>query len=124
MTSLGFGYPRTTFFFIPQGIFSDFFAFIINQNNLSQYFSVPQGEKDYPYITQHLNFPFLYQTNLINPPFYALISGVNAIFLKLFNPYLVYFLNILLFLIIFFFQIKNFLGDQKKSFIIFIKSFF
>ena len=113
MSSLGFGYPRNSFFFLPQDVFADFFKFIINQNNLSEYFSVPKGEKGYPYITTHLKFSFYYQTNFVNPPFYALISGVNAIFLKLINPYLVYFLNILIFLIIFFFQIKNFLVDQK-----------
>ena len=124
MTSLGFSYPRTSFFFIPQDIFADFFKFIINQNNLSQHFSVAQGEKGYPYITPHLNFSINYQTNWILTPFYSTISGVNAIFLKLLNPYLVYFLNILLFLIIFFFQIKNFLVDQKISYIIFITSVF
>jgi hypothetical protein len=124
MTSLGFGYPRNSFLFNSHGIFSDFFAFIINQNNLSQHFMVPQGAKAYPYITPHLNFSFFYQTNIIPPPFAALISGVNAIFLKLLNPYLVYFLNILIFLIIFFFQIKNFLVDQKISCIIFISSVF
>ena len=124
MSSLGFGYPRNSFFFLPQDVFADFFKFIINQNNLSEYFSVPKGEKGYPYITSHLNFSFYYQTNFVNPPFYALISGVNAIFLKLINPYLVYFLNILIFLIIFFFQIKNFLVDQKISYIIFISSVF
>ena len=124
MTALGFGYPRNSFFFLPQDVFADFFKFIINQNNLSEYFSVPKGEKGYPYITPYLNFSFYYQANFINPPFYALISGVNAIFLKLLNPYLAYFLNILLFLIIFFFQIKNFLVDQKTSYIIFISSVF
>ena len=124
MTSLGFGYPRNSFLFLPQDVFADFFKFIINQNNLSQHFTVPQGEKGYAYITLHLNFSHYNQTNFINPPFYALISGVNAIFLKLLNPYLVYFLNILLFLIIFFFQIKNFLVDQKISCIIFISSVF
>ena len=124
MTSLGFGYPRNSFFFLPQDVFADFFKFIINQNNLSEYFSVPKGEKGYPYITPYLNFSFYYQTNYVNPPFYALISGVNAIFLKLLNPYLVFFLNILLFLIIFFFQIKNFLIDKKSFLIIFISSLF
>jgi len=124
MTSLGFGYPRTSFFFYPQDIFADFFKFIINQNNLSQHFTVAQGEKGYPYITPHLNFSYYYQTNVTLTPAYSLISGVNAIFLKLLNPYLVYFLNILLFLIIFFFQIKNFLVDQKISCIIFITSVF
>jgi hypothetical protein len=124
MTSLGFGYPRTSFFFFPQDIFADFFKFIINQNNLSQYFMTPQGEKGYPYITPHLNFSFYYQTNFINPPFYALISAVNAIFLKLLNPYLVYLLNILLFLTIFFFQIKKFLVVKETSVIIFITSLF
>jgi hypothetical protein len=124
MTSLGFGYPRTSFFFYPQDIFADFFKFIINQNNLSQHFTVAQGEKGYPYITPHLNFSHYYPTNATPTPAYSLISGVNAIFLKLLNPYLVYFLNILLFLIIFFFQIKNFLVDQKISCIIFITSVF
>jgi hypothetical protein len=124
MTSLGFGYPRTSFFFYPQDIFADFFKFIINQNNLSQYFVTPQGEKGYPYITPHLNFSFYYQTNFINPPFYALISAVNAVFLKLLNPYLVYFLNIFLFLTIFFFQIKKFLVVKETSIIIFITSLF
>jgi hypothetical protein len=124
MTSLGFGYPRTSFFFFPQDIFADFFKFIINQNNLSQYFMTPQGEKGYPYITPHLNFSFYYQTNFINPPFYALISAVNAAFLKLLNPYLVYFLNIFLFLAIFFFQIKKFLVVKETSVIIFITSLF
>ena len=124
MTSLGFGYPRTSFFFPPQDIFADFFKFIINQNNLSQYFMTPQGEKGYPYITPHLNFSFYYQTNFINPPFYALISAVNAAFLKLLNPYLVYFLNIFLFLAIFFFQIKKFLVVKETSIIIFITSLF
>jgi hypothetical protein len=124
MTSLGFGYPRTSFFFYPSDIFADFFKFIINQNNLSQHFTVPQGDKVYPYITPHLNFSYYYQTNFIAPPFYSLISGVNTIFLKLINPYLVYFLNIFIFLIIFFFQIKNFLVDQKISYIIFISSVF
>lgn len=124
MTSLGFGYPRTSFFFLPQDIFADFFKFIINQNNLSQHFVTPQGEKGYPYITPHLNFSYYYQINNTTIPFYFLISGVNAIFLKLLNPYLVYFLNILIFLIIFFYQIKNFLVDQKISCIIFITSVF
>jgi hypothetical protein len=124
MTSLGFGYPRTSFLFFPADIFADFFKFIINQNNLSQFFTVSEGEKGYPYITPYLNFSFFYQKNLITTPFSALISGVNAIFLKLLNPYLVYFLNILLFLSIFFFQIKNFLVDQKISCIIFITSVF
>ena len=124
MTSLGFGYPRTSFFFYPGDIFADFFKFIINQNNLSQHFTVPQGDKVYPYITPHLNFPGYYQTNFVAPPFYFLVSGVNTIFLKLINPYLVYFLNILIFLIIFFFQIKNFLVDQKIFYIIFISSVF
>jgi len=124
MTSLGFGYPRTSFFFFPQDVFADFFKFIINQNNLSQYFMTPQGEKGYPYITPYLNFPFYYQTNFINPPFYALISAVNAAFLKLLNPYLVYFLNIFLFLAIFFFQIKKFLVVKETSIIIFITSLF
>ena len=124
MTSLGFGYPRTSFFFHPQDIFADFFKFIINQNNLSQYFMTPQGEKGYPYITPHLNFSFYHQTNFINPPFYALISAVNAVFLKLLNPYLVYFLNIFLFLTIFFFQIKKFLVVKETSIIIFITSLF
>ena len=124
MASLGFGYPRTSFFFYPGDIFADFFKFIINQNNLSQHFTVPQGEKAYPYITPHLNFSYYYQTNFVSPPFYSLISGVTAIFLKLINPYLVYFLNILIFLIIFFFQIRNFLVDQKISCIIFISSVF
>ena len=63
MTSLGFGYPRTSFFFYPGDIFADFFKFIINQNNLSQHFTVPQGDKVYPYITPHLNFSYYYQTN-------------------------------------------------------------
>jgi hypothetical protein len=124
MTSLGFVYPRTSFFFIPQDVFADFFKFIINQNNLSQHFSLAQGEKGYPYITPHLNFSHYYQINNTTIPFYFLISGVNAIFLKLLNPYLVYFLNILIFLIIFFYQIKNFLVDQKISCIIFITSVF
>ncbi len=124
MTSLGFGYPRTSFFFYPGDIFADFFKFIINQNNLSQHFSAPQGEKGYPYITPHLNFSIYYQTNVILTPAYSLISGVNAIFLKLLNPYLVYFLNILIFLIIFFFQIKIFLVNRKISYIIFITSVF
>ena len=124
MASLGFGYPRTSFFFVPGDIFADFFKLIINQNNLSQHFTVPQGEKGYPYITPHLNFSFYYQTNFALPPIYSLISGINAIFLKLLNPYLVYFLNILLFLIIFFFQTKNFLIDKKISIIIFICSVF
>jgi len=124
MTSLGVGYPRNSFLFHPGDIFADFFKFIINQNNLSQHFTAPQGEKVYPYITRYLNIPFYYPTNYIITPFYALISGVNAIFLKLLNPYLVYFLNILLFLIIFFFQIKIFLVDRKKSCIVFITSVF
>ena len=124
MASLGYGFPRNIFFFYPQDIFADFFKFIINQNNLSQHFTVPQGDKVYPYITPHLNFSFYYQTNFVSPPFYGLISGVNAIFLKLLNPYLVYFLNILFFLTIFFFQIKNFLICKKTSFIIFICSIF
>jgi hypothetical protein len=124
MTSLGFGYPRTSFFFYPGDIFADFFKFIINQNNLSQHFTVPQGDIGYPYITPHLNFSFYYQTNVIITPAYSLISGVNAIFLKLLNPYLVYFLNILIFLIIFFFQIKIFLVNRKISYIIFITSVF
>ena len=63
MTSLGFVYPRTSFFFIPQDVFADFFKFIINQNNLSQHFSLAQGEKGYPYITPHLNFSHYYQIN-------------------------------------------------------------
>ena len=124
MTSLGFDYPRTSYFFDAGDVFADFFKFIINQNNLSQHFTVPQGEKGYPYITPYLNFSFYYQTNVALPPIYSLISGINAIFLKLLNPYLVYFLNILLFLIIFFFQIKNFLIDKKISIIIFICSIF
>lgn len=124
MTTLGFSHPRTNFFFDPGDIFADFFKFIINQNNLSQHFTVLEGEKGYPYITPHLNFSFSNQTTIVFTPFYSLISGVNAIFLKLLNPYLVYFLNILIFLIIFFYQIKNFLVDQKISYIIFITSVF
>jgi len=124
ITCLGVGFPKNNFLFHPGDIFADFFKFIINQNNLSQHFTAPQGEKVYPYITRYLNIPFYYPTNYIITPFYALISGVNAIFLKLLNPYLVYFLNILLFLIIFFFQIKIFLVDRKKSCIVFITSVF
>ena len=40
------------------------------------------------------------------------------------SPYLAYFFNILFFLTIFFFQIKNFLVDNKITFIIFITSIF
>ena len=124
MTSLGFEYPRTSFLFKPQDVFADFFKFIINQNNLSQHFTVPQGEKGYPYITPYLNFIYYDQEFLINTPFYTLISGVNAFFLKLLNPYLVYFLNIFLFLTIFFYQIKNFIIAKETSLIIFITSVF
>ena len=127
MTSLGFGYPRTSFFFYSGDVFADFFKSTINTHNLNTHFSVPQGEKGYPYITPYLNFPFYDQTNFLNPPFYFMITGVNAVFLKSLNPhlaYLVYFLNILLFLIIFFFQIKNFLVDRKISYVIFIASVF
>ena len=124
MTSLGFGYPRNSFFFNPGDVFADFFKFIINQNNLSQYFSVAKGEKGYRYITPYLNFSHYYQINNTTQPFYFLISAVNAIFFKLLNPYLVYFLNMLLFLTIFFFQIVNFLVDKKKYLIIFVTSVF
>jgi hypothetical protein len=127
MTSLGFEYPRTSFFFLPENIFADFFKFTINVHNLNTHFSVPEGEKGYPYITPYLNFPFYDQTNFLAPPFYFMISGINALFLKSLNPhlaYLVYFLNILIFLIIFFFQTKIFLVDRKISYIIFIASIF
>ena len=120
MTSLGLGYPRNSFFFNSNEIFTDFFKFIINQNNLNQYFLVRQGETGYPYITQHLNFSFFYQQNILLPPFNGFISGINSIFLKLLNPYLVFFFNILFFLVIFFFQIKNLLVYKKISCIIFI----
>jgi len=133
ITYFGYGFPRSTFFHYPDEVFSDFFKGIINAQNLSNYFILGDGEevnlyfktlKHYPFITKHLNFSFYSQNNIISPPFYSFIVGLNAIFLKLVSPYLVYFLNILLFLVIFFFQIKNFLIDNKVSFVIFITSFF
>ena len=133
MTYFGYGFPRSTFFHLPSEVFSDFFKGIINPHNLSSYFTLRDGEeinlyfkilKHYPFITKHLNFSFYSQNNIISPPFYFFLTGLNAIFFKLISPYLVYFLNIILFLTIFFFQIKNFLVDNKITFIIFITSIF
>jgi hypothetical protein len=129
----GYGFPRSTFFHIPGEAFSDFFKAIINFHNLGSNFTVRDGEeinlyfrtfKDYPLITKHVNFSFFSQNNMILPPLYSFLTGLNAIFFKLVSPYLVYFFNIFLFLIIFFFQIKNFLVDNKISFIIFITVIF
>jgi len=133
MTTLGFEYPRTSFFFTRHDIFADFFKGIINAHNLNSYFTLRNGEeinlffktfKYYPFITKYLNVSFYSQNNIISPPFYFFLTGSNAIFFKFMSPYLAYFFNILFFLTIFFFQIKNFLVDNKITFIIFITSIF
>lgn len=124
MIKLGYSYPRTSFFFRPSDIFGDFFNLIINQHDLSDYFIVLHGVKDYTLLKKYLYNDFYHQNNFVVPPFYGFIAGINAVFFKLVSPYLVYFLNIFLFLIIFFFQIKKFLIDKKVSLIIFISSIF
>ena len=66
MTYFGYGLQRNTFFHLQGEVFSDFFKGIINPHNLSDYFTLRDGEEINLYFRTFKNYPFIFFVSILN----------------------------------------------------------
>jgi len=129
MSSLGFGWPVSYFFFTVNDIFADFFKSIFattsfhKQAGLKSIDFFNNSSNVHYILNNYLKFAadnFGFYSSLPNPPFYIFIMNINSYLFLFINPVLVFLMNILLILLIFFFQCRNFLTKKNNFFLVFV----